>query len=52
MNSVMGCGDKVMFIYNGKKWWEGTRFDVLDSDNQELNEFVFASALTRKIKGM
>lgn len=52
MNSVMGCGDKVMFIYNGKKWWEGTRFDVLDSDNQELNDFVFASALTRKIKGM
>jgi len=52
MNSVMGIGDKIMFIYEGQKWWEGTKDDVLQSDNKEFNSFVFASALTRKIKGL
>lgn len=52
MNSVMGIGDKVIFIYEGQKWWEGSRNDILDSDNKELNEFVFSSELTRKIKGL
>ncbi len=50
MNSVMGIGDKIIFIYQGEKWWEGTKEDVLVSDNKEFNDFVFASALTRKIK--
>lgn len=52
MNSVMGIGDKIIYIYEGKKWWEGTKEDVLLSDNKEFNDFVFASALTRKIKGI
>ena len=52
MNSVMGIGDKIIYIYNGEKWWEGTKEDVLQSDNKEFNDFVFASALTRKIKGI
>ena len=50
MNSVMGIGDKIIYIYQGQKWWEGTKDDVLSSDNKEFNDFVFASALTRKIK--
>lgn len=50
MNSVMGIGDKIIYIYKGEKWWEGTKDDVLQSDNKEFNDFVFASALTRKIK--
>ena len=50
MNSVMGIGDKIIFIYRGEKWWEGTKEDVLHSNNKEFNDFVFASALTRKIK--
>lgn len=50
MNSVMGIGDKIIFIHEGEKWWEGTKEDVLISDNKEFNDFVFASALTRKIK--
>ncbi len=50
MNSVMGIGDKIIYIYQGEKWWEGTKDDVLQSDNKEFNDFVFASALTRKIK--
>ncbi len=52
MNSVMGIGDKIIYIYKGEKWWEGTKEDVLQSDNKEFNDFVFASALTRKIKGI
>jgi phospholipid/cholesterol/gamma-HCH transport system ATP-binding protein len=52
MNSVMSMGDKIVFIFEGEKWWEGTKEDVLNSDNRELNNFVFASALTRKIKGI
>lgn len=51
MNSVMGIGDKVIFIHQGKKWWEGSKDNILDSDNKELNEFVFSTELTRKIKG-
>jgi phospholipid/cholesterol/gamma-HCH transport system ATP-binding protein len=52
MNSVMEIGDKVVFIYNGKKWWQGSRDDIFDSDNKELNDFVFASPLSKKIKLM
>ncbi|HNV52009.1 MAG TPA: ATP-binding cassette domain-containing protein [Tenuifilaceae bacterium] len=52
MNSVMSMGDKVIYIYEGKKWWEGTSAEILDSDNKELNDFVFSSELTRKIKGL
>lgn len=52
MNSVMEIGDNVIFIYNGKKWWQGSRDDIFDSDNKELNDFVFASPLSKKIKKM
>lgn len=52
MNSVMSMGDKIIYIYEGKKWWEGTSEQILDSDNKELNEFVFSSELTKKIKGI
>lgn len=52
MNSVMGIGDKVIFIHQGQKWWEGTKDDILDSDNKELNDFVFSTELTKKIKGL
>ncbi len=51
MNSVMGIGDKVIFIYQGKKWWEGNKENILNSNNKELNDFVFSTELTRKIKG-
>ncbi len=52
MNSVMSMGDKVIFIHEGQKWWEGTSAEILDSDNKELNDFVFSSELTKKIKGL
>ena len=51
MNSVMEIGETITFIHEGKKWWEGTKDDILDSDNKELNDFVFASAMAKKVKG-
>jgi len=52
MNSVMEIGDKIFFIFEGQKWWEGTREEIFHSDNKELNDFVFSSALTRAVKGI
>ncbi|MBC5992173.1 ABC transporter ATP-binding protein [Pontibacter cellulosilyticus] len=50
MNSVIEIGDKIMFLYEGKKLWEGTRDNILDSDVPELNEFIFANRLMRDAK--
>ncbi len=50
MNSVLEIGDKVVFIYKGCKCWEGTRKDILETDNEALNNFVFATRLARQIK--
>lgn len=50
MNSVMEIGEKVIFIYKGEKWWEGTKNDIFDSENKELNNFIFASKLSQKIR--
>jgi phospholipid/cholesterol/gamma-HCH transport system ATP-binding protein len=52
MNSVMEIGDKVVFIYNGEKWWEGTKEEIFDTANIELNEFIFASPLSQKIRDL
>lgn len=50
MNSVIGIGEKIIFICNAKIEWEGTKDDVLTSPNKELNNFIFASDLLRKVK--
>ena len=50
MNSVLGIGDNVAFIYQGCKCWEGSGKDVLHTDNEALNNFVFATNLARQIK--
>jgi len=50
MNSVIKIGDKVSFIYQGQLWWEGDRTQVLHTDNPELNDFVFATELTKRLK--
>ncbi len=52
MNSVMEIGEKVVFIHEGHKGWEGTREDILDSDDANLNDFVFASNFAKKIKAL
>ena len=43
MNSVMGIGDHIIFLHNGQKWWEGSNKEITHTENQQLNEFVFAS---------
>lgn len=50
MNSVLEIGEKISYIHKGKLWWEGNHKEILETDNPELNEFVFATALTRRIK--
>lgn len=50
MNSVMEIGEKIVYIHEGRKWWEGTKDDILDADNAELNDFVFASAMAKRAR--
>lgn len=50
MNTVMSIGEKILFIYKGKKFWEGSNDDIMKSDNQELNDFVFASRWMKAMK--
>lgn len=50
MNSVLGIGEKIIYIYEGSKEWEGTKEDVINSTNKRLNDFIFASDLLRKVK--
>jgi phospholipid/cholesterol/gamma-HCH transport system ATP-binding protein len=52
MNSVMEIGEKVIFIHEGMKCWEGTKEDILNSNDEHLNDFVFASNFAKKIKAM
>ncbi len=50
MNSVLEIGDKIIFLYQGSKWWEGNVDDILRTDNKEINDFIFASKLAKGIK--
>ena len=50
MNSVMKIGEKIMFLNEGVKCWEGSNKEVLDSECSALNEFIFANALARKLR--
>ena len=50
MNSIMEIGDNILFLKDGKKEWQGSRHEIMDSDNEALNDFVFASELFKRIK--
>ena len=50
MNSVMGIGEHILFIYQGYAEWEGTKDEVMNADNELLNNFIFASDLFRKVR--
>ncbi|MDR0815635.1 MAG: ATP-binding cassette domain-containing protein [Bacteroidales bacterium] len=52
MNSVLEIGEKITFIYEGRIEWEGTKDDILHSQNQYVDNFVFASGMGKKIKNM
>jgi phospholipid/cholesterol/gamma-HCH transport system ATP-binding protein len=50
MNSVLEIGEKIVFINDGELWWSGDNQNVLKTDNKELNDFIFATELTRRLK--
>lgn len=52
MNSVLGIGESILFIYQGHVEWTGNKDQVLESTNKRLNDLVFASDLSRKMKEM
>jgi phospholipid/cholesterol/gamma-HCH transport system ATP-binding protein len=49
MNSVMGIGEYILFLHQGRKEWEGDRESILHSDNQALRDFVFASKIMESL---
>lgn len=50
MNSVMGIGEKILFIYEGRKLWEGNKNDITHSRVQELDDFVFANKVMNSLR--
>ncbi len=50
MNSIMEIGDNIVFLRNGVKEWQGSRHEIFQSENEALNDFVFASDLFKKVK--
>jgi phospholipid/cholesterol/gamma-HCH transport system ATP-binding protein len=52
MNSVMEIGDHILYLYEGKKEWEGNNKEIIYSKNQRLNDFIFASEFLQDAKQM
>ena len=52
MNSVMEIGEHIAYINKGEIWWTGSKEDLIKSENKELNDFVFASELFKRIKNV
>ena len=52
MNSVMEIGEHIAYINKGEIWWTGSKEDLIKSENEELNDFVFASELFKRIKNV
>ena len=50
MNSVMGIGENILFIADGRKEWQGNKDTIISSHNKKLNDLVFASDLFKKVK--
>ncbi|WGD35210.1 ATP-binding cassette domain-containing protein [Olleya sp. YS] len=52
MNSVMQIGEKIIFLKNGYKEWEGSRYDIFKTDNEAVTDFVYSSELFKKVRQM
>ncbi|MBS1774090.1 MAG: ATP-binding cassette domain-containing protein [Bacteroidetes bacterium] len=52
MNTVMESGDNIVYMYQGRKQWQGSSKDIIMSDDQKLNDFIFASEFLSKAKEM
>ena len=52
MNSVMGIGENIIFIYEGQKEWQGVSADIMGSSNTRLTDFIFASDLLKEMRSV
>lgn len=52
MNSVMEIGDHIIYLYEGKKEWEGTNKEIIFNNSEKLNKFIFASEFLQDAKDM
>ena len=50
MNSVMEIGERIAYLFKGKLIWQGTKEELMNTENKELNDFVFASKLFKRLK--
>ena len=50
MNSVMGIGENIIFIYEGHKEWQGVSSEIMNSTNKRLTDFIFASDLLKEMR--
>jgi phospholipid/cholesterol/gamma-HCH transport system ATP-binding protein len=50
MNSVMEIGENIIFLHKGKLWWSGNKEEILDTENPEVVDFVYASSYMRAFK--
>ena len=50
MNSVIEIGDNILFIHQGKNWWSGDKRDIIETNNPEIESFVYASEFMKKIR--
>lgn len=52
MNSLMEIGEKIIFLKNGHKEWEGTNKEIFKTDNEAVTDFVYSSELFKKVRQM
>jgi phospholipid/cholesterol/gamma-HCH transport system ATP-binding protein len=50
MNSVLEIGEKIIFLENGMKKWEGTNKEIFSTKNKSITDFVYSSELLKKVK--
>lgn len=50
MNSVMEIGDSIIFLHKGKLWWSGNKDEIVQTENPEVVDFVYASSYMRAFK--
>jgi phospholipid/cholesterol/gamma-HCH transport system ATP-binding protein len=50
MNSVMGIGEHILFLYHGSKEWVGSKDEIMNSSNERLNDFIFASDFSKRLR--
>ena len=50
MNSVLGIGEHILYLYEGMAEWEGNKDQVINTDNERLSDFIFASDLLKKMR--